>query len=111
MNKLWLIIKREYLSRVTRRAFILGTILTPLGIGALIFVNIKLATYKDDNFKNIAVRDESNILTQAPENQQNIHFKSWRKNTMVFWLSRPSLTRCRESLRSNIILTTNSAVI
>jgi ABC-2 type transport system permease protein len=74
MNKLWLIIKREYLSRVTRRAFILGTILTPLGIGALIFVNVKLATYKDDNFKNIAVRDESNILTQAPENQQNIHF-------------------------------------
>jgi ABC-2 type transport system permease protein len=74
MNKLWLIIKREYLSRVTRRAFILGTILTPLGIGALIFVNIKLATYKDDNFKNIAVRDESNILTQAPENQQNVHF-------------------------------------
>jgi ABC-2 type transport system permease protein len=74
MNKLWLIIKREYLSRVVRRAFILGTILTPLGIGALIFVNIKLATYKDDNFQNIAIRDESGILTQAPENQTNIHF-------------------------------------
>jgi ABC-2 type transport system permease protein len=74
MNKLWLIIKREYLSRVVRRAFILGTILTPLGIGALIFVNIKLATYKDDNFQNIAIRDESGILTQAPENQPNIHF-------------------------------------
>jgi ABC-2 type transport system permease protein len=74
MNKLWLIIKREYLSRVTRRAFILGTLLTPLGMGALIFVNIKLATYKDDNFQNIAVRDESGILTQAPENQTNVHF-------------------------------------
>jgi ABC-2 type transport system permease protein len=74
MNKLWLIIKREYLSRVVRRAFILGTILTPLGIGALIFVNIKLATYKDDNFQNIAIRDESGILTQAPENETNIHF-------------------------------------
>jgi ABC-2 type transport system permease protein len=74
MNKLWLIIRREYLSRVFRRAFILGTILTPLGIGALIFVNIKLASYKDDNFQNIAVRDESGILTQAPENQTNIHF-------------------------------------
>jgi ABC-2 type transport system permease protein len=74
MNKLWLIIKREYLSRVMRRAFILGTILTPLGIGALIFLQIKLFSYKDDNFKNIAVRDESGILKQAPENQANIHF-------------------------------------
>jgi ABC-2 type transport system permease protein len=74
MNKLWLIIKREYLSRVTRRAFILGTFLTPLGIGALIYFNIKLASYKDDNFQNIAIRDESGILTQPPENQQNIHF-------------------------------------
>ncbi len=74
MNKLWLIVKREYLSRVTKRAFLLGTILTPLGIGALIFLNIKLATYKDDNFQNIVVRDDSGILTQAPENQANIHF-------------------------------------
>jgi ABC-2 type transport system permease protein len=74
MNKLWLIIKREYLSRVTKRAFILGTFLTPLGIGALIFLQIKLFSYKDDNAKNIVVRDESGILTQAPENQKNIRF-------------------------------------
>jgi ABC-2 type transport system permease protein len=74
MNKLWLIIKREYLSRVTKRAFILGTFLTPLGIGALIFLQIKLFSYKDDNSKNIVVRDESGILTQAPENQANIKF-------------------------------------
>ena len=74
MNKLWLIIKREYLSRVTKRAFILGTFLTPLGIGALIYFNVKLASYKDDNFQNIAVKDESGILTQAPENQPNIRF-------------------------------------
>ena len=74
MNKLWLIIKREYLSRVTKKAFILGTILTPLGIGALIFFNVKLAMYKDDNFKKIAVLDESGILKTAPENQSNLHF-------------------------------------
>lgn len=74
MNKLWLIIKREYISRVTKRAFLLGTFLTPLGIGLLIFVNIKLATYKDDNFKRIAVLDQSGILKEAPENQNNVHF-------------------------------------
>ena len=74
MNKLWLIIKREYISRVTKRAFILGTILTPVGIGLLIFVNVKLAMYKDDNAKNIAILDLSGILKTAPSNQQNVHF-------------------------------------
>ena len=74
MNKLWLIIKREYLSRVTKKAFILGTLLTPLGIGALIYLNIKLASYKDDNAQNIAIKDESGILTQSPENESNIIF-------------------------------------
>jgi ABC-2 type transport system permease protein len=74
MDKLWLIIQREFLSRVTKRAFILGTFLTPLGIGALIFFNIKLAMYKDDNKKKIAIIDESGMLTKAPENQQNISF-------------------------------------
>ena len=74
MKKLWLIIQREYISRVTRRAFILGTLLTPLFIGALIFLQVKLVGYKDDNFKNIAVLDESGILTKAPANQKNINF-------------------------------------
>ncbi len=37
MNKLWLIIKREYLTRVKKRSFILATLLTPLAF-ALFFV-------------------------------------------------------------------------
>ena len=74
MNKLWLIIKREYMSRVTKRSFILGTILTPLGIGALMFFNVKMMMYKDDNYKKIAVLDESGILKNAPENQKNLQF-------------------------------------
>ena len=36
MNKTWLIIKREYLSRVRKKTFILSTILTPLLFAALI---------------------------------------------------------------------------
>ena len=34
MNKLWLIIKREYLTRVKKRSFILATLLTPLALHA-----------------------------------------------------------------------------
>lgn len=74
MKKLWLIIQREYISRITKKAFIIGTLLTPLLIGGFIFLQVKTMTYKDDNFKNIVVLDESGILTQAPANQKNIHF-------------------------------------
>jgi ABC-2 type transport system permease protein len=74
MNKLWLIIKREYISRVTKKAFIIGTILTPVLIGTLMFIQAKTMTYKDDNFKNIVVYDQSSILSKAPANQKNLQF-------------------------------------
>ena len=41
MNKLWIIVQREYISRVTRKSFILATLLTPLGI-ALFFVVVSV---------------------------------------------------------------------
>ena len=45
MNKTWLIIKREYLTRVRNRTFIISTFLTPLFfvgfIGAVIFMTPK----------------------------------------------------------------------
>lgn len=74
MEKLWLIIKREYISRVTKKAFIIGTLLTPLLIGGFAFLQIKLAVYKDDNFKKIVIYDQSKVLTKAPQNQNNLQF-------------------------------------
>lgn len=44
MNKVWTIIKREYLIRVTNKAFILATILTPLSIALLIGVSVLINT-------------------------------------------------------------------
>jgi ABC-2 type transport system permease protein len=75
MNKLWLIIQREFLSRVTKKAFILGTFLTPLGIGLLMFVNVKLMMYKDDNAMQIVIKDDSGMLKAPPRNQGNVIFK------------------------------------
>ena len=62
MQKLWLIIKREYTSRITSRAFLFGTFLMPLGLMAIIALNIKLAVYKDDHKKRIAVIDPSHLF-------------------------------------------------
>lgn len=62
MQKLWLIIKREYVTRITSRAFIMGTFLMPLGLLAIIALNVKLAVYKDDHKKRIAVIDPSHLF-------------------------------------------------
>ena len=74
MEKLWLIIQREYISRVTKKAFIIGTILTPLLFGGLFYFQTKMALYKDDNFQKIVIFDQSKTLTKAPENQKNLQF-------------------------------------
>jgi ABC-2 type transport system permease protein len=73
MNKTALIIKREYLSRVRKKTFILSTILTPLLfvgiIGTVIFVTVK-------NIRNekIAVVDPNGILKANLEGSKSVSY-------------------------------------
>jgi ABC-2 type transport system permease protein len=62
MSKVGLIIKREYLSRVTKRSFLLATFLTPLAIGLFGLIAGKIMTYRDDKKDTIAVVDNSGFL-------------------------------------------------
>lgn len=74
MNKLWLIIQREYLSRVKKRTFILTTILTPLAIGLFMVVLTFILRYESDDVKRIAVLDKENILNTLSD-EKNLFFK------------------------------------
>ncbi|MCB9082491.1 MAG: ABC transporter permease [Lewinellaceae bacterium] len=75
MDKLLLIIKREYLSRVTRRSFILATLLTPLAF-ALFFAIVSLIfSYQSDDVKRVAVIDEAGLLKGAIKDEQHLFFK------------------------------------
>jgi len=75
MNKLGLIIKREYLTRVTRRSFILATLLTPLAF-ALFFVIVGVIfSYESDDSKRIAIIDEGNMLDKKMKDESNLFFK------------------------------------
>jgi len=65
MNKLWLIIKREYLTRVRKKSFILATLLTPLGFGLIMFVSGYLASNSMNSQKRIVVVDQSGILDES----------------------------------------------
>jgi len=74
MNKLWLIIKREYLTRVKNKMFILATLLTPLAFALYMVVMIGIADYKSDDLRRIAVLDTENILNTLSD-ESNLVFK------------------------------------
>ncbi|MFK7935163.1 MAG: ABC transporter permease [Saprospiraceae bacterium] len=75
MKKLWLIIQREYLTRVKKRTFILTTLLTPLGIAAFIMLASLIFGYESDDAKKIAIVDESGIMKQRITDESNLYFK------------------------------------
>ncbi len=71
MNKIILITKREYLTRVKKKSFIIMTILGPLLLGALMIVPILLALNSGKNDeKIIAIIDKSNsfenVILETP---------------------------------------------
>ena len=57
MNKMLLIIQREFTVRVKKKSFIILTILMPFILAALVFVPIWLATIEDDTQKTVALYD------------------------------------------------------
>lgn len=75
MNKLWLIIKREYLTRVTRRSFILATLLTPLGFALFFVVVSVIFGYESDDGRRVAVVDKTKVLQGALKDEKNLFFK------------------------------------
>jgi len=62
MNKISVIIRREYLTRVRKKSFIIMTILAPLLMAALIVVPTLIMMNDDKDFKKIAVIEEGSDL-------------------------------------------------
>jgi ABC-2 type transport system permease protein len=59
MDKLWTVLRREYLSRVKTKGFIIGTILLPLFMLAIFVVPALLMFLKSDKPKHIEVIDQT----------------------------------------------------
>ncbi|MBL7805510.1 MAG: ABC transporter permease [Saprospiraceae bacterium] len=74
MNKIWLIVKREYLTRVRSRAFLLGTLLTPLAFGAFFLIQALMIGYKGGEKQHIVVLDEGGFLTKGIPDEQGVQF-------------------------------------
>jgi len=75
MDKLWLIIKREYLTRVKRWSFIIATLLTPLAFAVFFVVAGLIFQYESDDTRRIAIIDEGNVLKKSMKDEKNLYFK------------------------------------
>jgi len=62
MNKISVIIKREYVTRVRKKSFIIMTLLAPLLMAAIIIVPTALMMNQKGDFKKIAVIEEKSDL-------------------------------------------------
>ena len=73
MNKTLLIIKREYLSRVKKKSFIIMTILGPILIAGFISLAIYLGL-SDDTIQNVVIVDQAKLVTNDFEESSKIKF-------------------------------------
>jgi ABC-2 type transport system permease protein len=74
MDKLWLIIQREYLTRVQKKSFILITLLSPLLFVAMFTLPALVMIFTGDEQKKVAVIDDSGIFTNNPEASSKVSF-------------------------------------
>ncbi|MBK6966849.1 MAG: ABC transporter permease [Bacteroidales bacterium] len=73
MNKIILVIKREYLSRVQKKSFIVMTILGPILMAALFIVPVYLSQMSDET-KQIDILDETGWFINKFENSDRFRF-------------------------------------
>src|SRR6478736_232554 len=78
MNKTWLIIQREYLTRVKKKSFLLTTILVPLVIIGFYTAIIAIAISDTSEKEKIAIIDKGNLFNGSIPTDKDV------KETMTY---------------------------
>lgn len=95
MNKILLIITREYLTRIRKRSFIVMSILGPLLFAAMIVIPVWMSTQESEEVKRIAVIDSTmEFINKIPDTKTLVfvyqppftidHYKKAMKNDKTF---------------------------
>jgi ABC-type Na+ efflux pump, permease component len=105
MNKIGIIIRREYTTRVAKKSFIIMTFLSPLLFAALIMVPLWLSGIKDNESKKVAVVDFTNeygkvlksdkqyVFVPVQERVQNIGNSQLKKDYYAILLIKGDLVK------------------
>ncbi|MBN2745926.1 MAG: ABC transporter permease [Bacteroidales bacterium] len=75
MDKIRLIIAREYLTRVKKKSFLIMTILGPILMAALMIAPIYISTISSEE-KTVGIVDESGFFTAGFEDTKAVKFKT-----------------------------------
>ncbi len=73
MNKTWLIIKREYITRVRKKLFLITTILAPMGIALITILPIIMSNVSTEK-TSIGVIDKSNLFFEKLQSDKSLEF-------------------------------------
>ncbi len=82
MNKIFLVARREFLTRVQKKTFLLTTILLPLLIFVFYAMIIYFSVKTNDNL-HIAIADEANILNGKMNSKDDIAFDVIKNETIA----------------------------
>ena len=74
MNKIGLIISREYVTRVRKRSFIIMSVIGPLLFASFMVIPAWMATSEDQEVKKIAIVDSSNLFMNVIPNTEYLKF-------------------------------------
>lgn len=74
MGKTAKICKREFLSRISSKSFILMTLLGPLLLAAILIVPLLIEKYEQTREKRVAIIDESNLLGHTLQDFESYKF-------------------------------------
>ena len=93
MNKIGLIIKREYVTRVRKRSFLILTFLAPIFMAAIYIIPVMLALHSNNEHLRVAVVDESHWFEER--------FHDTKEHTFVLMPSQP-IDSVKELVKSGV---------
>jgi ABC-2 type transport system permease protein len=82
MNKIKLIISREYLTRVKKKSFLVMTILGPILFAAMMIVPTWIASREDTEVRYIAVVDSSKVFIDKIADTEYIKFEYFKDKSL-----------------------------
>lgn len=74
MNKTWIIIKREYLTRVKKKSFLILTFLMPILMGGMMFLPAYFASKDTSDTKFVVVSDHSGYIADRLNSNKIVEF-------------------------------------
>jgi ABC-2 type transport system permease protein len=98
MNKIALVIKREYITRVRKRAFIIMTIIGPVLFAAFLLIPAWLATLEEKEEKIIAVIEYSDENNPVPDSLRQFDVIADNKNLKFEYAGYTTLEVLKTSL-------------